>query len=190
MFLIKSKKISLVSCRLGKLSGIFSVASVFYAYGPIGAGKKYSAGNKGQVSLLITFIIMTLLVAAALYSTSSAIKNFDVAQFTSESSKAFYGAEGGIEVFIYEKNKGSPLLAIDGYAASDTLVCGCITNNNTFKKVIASGSSAVCNAGGGVNDCDMSNMHFIVEKVSDSDNSRVKSTGGYQDIERAVRIQW
>lgn len=139
---------------------------------------------------MITFAIMFLLVAAAFFLTNTSFKNIQAAGYIGKSSKSFYAAEGGMEIFIYEKFKGTPPFTLDSYVVGDVLSCGCITNNGALKTEVAAGTSAVCNIGVGATDCDAQNMYFNVKKITDAENNKVKATGGYQDIERAVKMQW
>lgn len=150
---------------------------------------RYLAEN-GQVSLIITFTVMFLLLASAFYLTNTSVKNLQAANYIGMSSKSFYAAESGVEIFVFEKFKGTPPFVLDPYVAGDVLACGCVANNGTIKTVIANGASAVCSAGAGATDCNQQNMHFNVEKITGAENNKIKSTGGYQNTERAVRMQW
>ncbi len=135
--------------------------------------------KRGQVSLIVTFITMFLLFAAAFYFSNTSLKSLKVAFFTGDSSKSFYAAESGIEIFAYEKNYGA--LAVGGYSIGDILVCGCIAENNTYTIDIAlAGVPAACV-------CASGDVDFNVYKIA---NDKVKSSGGYLGASRAVRVQW
>lgn len=149
----------------------------------------YLSGDRGQTSIIITFAIMFLLVSAAFFLTNSGFKNLEVATHVGGSSKSFYAAESGLEVFIFEKFKGTPPFELDSYTTGDIVACGCITNDGVIKTEVASGTPVECSIGGGATECNAHEMHFEVEKAELA-NNRVKSTGGYQNIERAVRMQW
>ena len=127
------------------------------------------------VSLYLTLIILSLLLAIALAGSSLLIGQLGRLKSSGDSVFAFYAADAGIERALFLDNKNCALSSsvaeritcvetgINGLTSQDKT----LANNATFTLEIASGGSGSCPAG---------------------KNYCVKSKGVFKDATRALRI--
>ncbi|TSC56956.1 MAG: hypothetical protein Greene071421_466 [Parcubacteria group bacterium Greene0714_21] len=132
-------------------------------------------GIQDGVSLYITLVILSLLLAIALAGSSLLIGQLGRLKSSGNSVLAFYAADAGIERALYLDNKNCSLSSsvaeritcvqtgIAGLILSDTT----LANNATFELSITPGGSGSCPAG---------------------KNYCVKSKGVFKDATRVLRI--
>ena len=62
--------------------------------------------EKGQVSLLMTLVVMSILLYSVLFVINMNLKEIKIIKNTEKSMKAFYIADSGIEKVLYELENG------------------------------------------------------------------------------------
>ena len=71
--------------------------------------KKYVnivSNEKGQLSLLITLVVMSILLYSVLFVINMNLKEIKIIKNTERSMKAFYIADSGIEKVLYDVKNG------------------------------------------------------------------------------------
>jgi len=125
---------------------------------------KTASNRRGQASLLITFIVMTLLLFVALFLTELVLKQTKVTSNIYNSLQAYYLADTGTEVLIYRINLsiGDPDRIDPGdYNVGDVLLSRTLDSNSSFSVV----------------------------KTSDSP-LKMRISGVYKNVARAVELSW
>lgn len=90
--------------------------------------------QKGQVALLIVFIVMFLLLFVALALTKMTIKQTKITNNTFQSVQAYYLADAGIEQILY-LTKGTSIINLEDFDVDDELVNESIDGLGSFKTI-------------------------------------------------------
>lgn len=117
--------------------------------------------NKGQVSLIITLIVMSILFFISLFLANISAKETVVTLNTEKSKKSFYAAESGIERVLYAIYVED--IGVQAGYVMPSLPATVVTYGNSNE------------------------YSFNVEALTDT---RIKSIGGYGNIKRAIEINY